>query len=244
MVLNWATTRREHGKYLLDNNPARGFEVPKERNPLRPVATEGRYTKLLEKADVHEMSVNWRGKRVKVRSYLREKLVIHNGTARRDRAVRTLKREDLRYDDNGELVGIAWPHERDKMGKDWYADITPVVAGAIESLLGLQKRFGIVSPYLFPAPRDYRNPIGKRLAARWLEKLEDMAKVPHLKQGKWHPYRRKWATERKGYADVDVCAAGGWSDTRSLKVAYQHADSDSVRKVIFEPTHKVREVVA
>jgi hypothetical protein len=244
MVLNWATTRRERGKYLMDANPARGFDVPREKNPQRPVATEGRYLKLIAKADEHLMAVSWLGKRVKIASYLKHKLVIHNGTARRDKAVRTLRREDLRYDNDGELVGIAWPAERDKMGKGWYADITPEVAEAVTDLLAIQKRCGIVSPYLFPAPRDYQQPIGKRLAARWLEKLEDMANVPHLKQGKWHPYRRKWATERKGHADVDVCAAGGWSDTRSLKVAYQHADSDSVRKVIFEPTHKVREVVA
>ncbi len=51
----------------------------------------------------------------------------------------------------------------------------------------------------------------------------------------WHAYRRKWATERKHLPDVDVAAAGGWSDTATLKLAYQQADEATMFRVVSEP---------
>jgi hypothetical protein len=49
--------------------------------------------------------------------------------------------------------------------------------------------------------------------------------------GVFHPYRRLWATERKGLANADVAAAGGWN-TRALKISYQHADGATVLSVV------------
>ncbi len=48
-------------------------------------------------------------------------------------------------------------------------------------------------------------------------------------------YRRKWVTERKHLPDVDVAAAGGWSDTATLKLAYQQADEATMFRVLSEP---------
>ena len=56
--------------------------------------------------------------------------------------------------------------------------------------------------------------------------------VPKLEGGSWHPYRRKWATERKHIPDVDVAAAGGWVELESLKKAYQQADEATMLKVV------------
>ncbi len=53
--------------------------------------------------------------------------------------------------------------------------------------------------------------------------------------GLWHPYRRKWATERKHLPDVDVAATGGWSDLSLLKTAYQQADPETMYQVVSEP---------
>lgn len=61
---------------------------------------------------------------------------------------------------------------------------------------------------------------------------ERLAGVPKQEGGLWHPYRREWATERKHLPDVDVAAAGGWSDTTSLKTAYQHADPETMYTVV------------
>ena len=48
-------------------------------------------------------------------------------------------------------------------------------------------------------------------------------------------YRRKWATERKHLADVDVAAAGGWKTVLTLKTAYQQADAEGILTVVLKP---------
>ncbi len=55
-------------------------------------------------------------------------------------------------------------------------------------------------------------------------KAEKLAEVPKQRGSLWHAYLRKWATERKHLPDVDVAAAGGWTETDSLKQCYQQAD--------------------
>jgi len=47
------------------------------------------------------------------------------------------------------------------------------------------------------------------LLSYWLLEAESKAKVDKLDGGLWHPYRRKWATERKDRPVKDVAAAGG-----------------------------------
>jgi hypothetical protein len=57
---------------------------------------------------------------------------------------------------------------------------------------------------------------------------ENRAGLQHLSGGLWHPFRRKAATEMKGFPDKDVMALLGWNDSRSLKTAYQHADPNTM----------------
>jgi hypothetical protein len=54
----------------------------------------------------------------------------------------------------------------------------------------------------------------------------------------WHALRRKWAAERKGYPVNDVMQAGGWFDEATLVTSYQHADPETVRRVVL-PTQRV-----
>ena len=70
------------------------------------------------------------------------------------------------------------------------------------------------------------------LASRWLLRAEKLAELPKLAAGRWHPYRRLWATERKALPDADVAAAGGWRDTRALRMSYQQADPVTVLQVV------------
>ena len=69
-------------------------------------------------------------------------------------------------------------------------------------------------------------------ATSWLVKAETLAGLPKLKGGIFHPYRRLWATERKNLPLVDVAAAGGWKDTQALRLSYQHADAETVLRVV------------
>ena len=56
--------------------------------------------------------------------------------------------------------------------------------------------------------------------------------LPKIRGGIFHPYRRLWATERKHLPDVDVAAAGGWGDTRAMKLSYQQADAAGVLRAV------------
>jgi hypothetical protein len=48
----------------------------------------------------------------------------------------------------------------------------------------------------------------------------------------FHPYRRAWASARKGMPLIDVVAAGGWRDLRSLENCYTLPDSKTILSVV------------
>lgn len=75
-------------------------------------------------------------------------------------------------------------------------------------------------------------PVRYERASEWLLRAEKLAGVPKQKGSLWHAYRRKWATERKHLPDVDVAAAGGWTETSSLKRCYQQADEATMLEVV------------
>lgn len=100
----------------------------------------------------------------------------------------------------------------------------------------MTERPGVGTAYLFPSPRNARRPVSKDLASAWLQKAGTLAELQPLDGSLWHAYRRKWATERKHLPDVDVAAAGGWSDLTSLKTAYQQVDGATLYRVVSEPT--------
>ena len=78
-ILSWGTKWKTHeGEYLLKDNPVRGYELPRERNPRRPVVTEDRYEKVLEAAPQVTMQLLWGEKFVTVPSYLPELLILAN----------------------------------------------------------------------------------------------------------------------------------------------------------------------
>lgn len=59
-----------------------------------------------------------------------------------------------------------------------------------------------------------------------------MANLPKLEGGMWHPFRRKWATERKHLPDKDVMEVGGWRSLDALKQPYQQADPTTMLAVV------------
>lgn len=111
---------------------------------------------------------------------------------------------------------------------------------ALELYLRRNPRMGDVP--LFPAPGRSRKKKGalqgpekpnrRETAAKWLVTVEELAGLPELVGGVFHPYRRLWATERKDLPLVDVAAAGGWKDTQALRLSYQHADAETVLRVV------------
>jgi len=229
-VFNWASKwRTTKGRYLMRENPVRGFDIPTELDPKRPVATQDRFEAIRAKAESHTMEIRWNHKREIRQSYLAELLDIVNGTGRRISAVCQLRYEDLKLSD-GRYGTIRWPAATDKQRRETLVPINPQVRAAVDRIL--RDRPGIGSAPLFPKPTDPTKPITIHLASNWLRDAEEMAGLMTQKGTLWHAYRRKWATERKHLPDVDVAMAGGWKSTECLKTAYQQADQGTMFEVV------------
>ena len=78
--------------------------------------------------------------------------------------------------------------------------------------------------WLFGSRVKPSKPIDRRTLDHRLVEAYGRAGLDRLDGGLWHPWRRKWATERKGMPVKDVAAAGGWSDTATLLRSYQQSD--------------------
>lgn len=233
-VILWANSwELPNGRLVMDENPMRSIKIAKEKNPRRPVATHDRFQATRAVSDQVKMDVRRQGKRIKIRSYLSEILDVANGTGRRISAILQLKYEDLRLED-GQHGAIHWPADTDKMGKESVVPINQSVRRAIDRQSARREAMGS-SQYLFPSPRNTRRAISKDLASDWLERAEKIAELPRLQGSLWHAYRRKFACERKDMSDVDVAAAGGWSDLTCLKTAYQQPDDAMLYRVVSQP---------
>jgi integrase len=240
-VLAWGTTWRDaRGRYLLRENCVRGYEIPTEKNPQRPVATQDRYEATRAVSDQVTMRLARNGKITEQRSYLSEVLDVVNGTGRRLSAVCKLRYSDLRLD-YPPYGAIHWPALTDKMGHEAFIPMDAGVRAAIDRVL--RERPGIGSGFLFPSPGDAGQPISRQRADRWLREAETLAGLKPQQGSLWHAYRRKWATERKHLPDVDVAASGGWRGVVSLKKAYQQADPATILKVVLS-RGELREIPA
>ena len=155
-----------------------------------------------------------------------------NTSGRRIGAIIKLAFEDLRLEktETAPYGAILWPAKSDKKKKARLAPLAPSARAAIDRIIA--DRPGIGSVPLFPAPNDPTVPMSRHLADSWLRKAQDVAKVESQKGGLWHPFRRKWATERKHMPDADVMAAGGWQSLDALKRSYQHEDEATMLRVV------------
>lgn len=118
------------------------------------------------------------------------------------------------------------------MGVLWTIDLpAPLVA----ELRHFQARLCGVGGWVFPSVKFPDEPMDRWWMVRWLLEAERDAGLPKLVGGVWHPYRRKWAMERKHWPVRDVAAVGGWKSLRSLLECYAQADRDTMRAVVNEP---------
>lgn len=217
-VLNWGTRWKRDGHYVLRENPVRGYPIPVEENPRRPVATADRYEKLRAVAErAHPM--------------LPVLLALAYYTGRRLSAICQLRYEDLRLSERPGSIG--WPLATDKLGKAWSAPLHPQARVALDGWLAQHP--GIGAAYLFTAATDTTKFLRKERASTWLRRAERLAQVPKMDGSLWHAFRRGWATSRKHLPDVDVAAAGGWKSTETLRRCYQRPDEASVLRVVLEP---------
>jgi integrase len=245
-ALNHAcTAKRPNGGALLAANPMgygkTAYKLPRvpDDEKKRPVVSFDRFEKILAKADGIDAQRLFGGF-----------MMLVEGLGWRVSAIAALRACDVDL-----KASPAAPHgrihrraETDKMGRDRWIPMSPTVRAAIDRIRAVNPAIGEWP--LFPAPRAKEEHERGKIPKAWtrhyaralLERAERAAKLPKIDGGDFHPYRRKWATERKHLPDVDVARAGGWSekDPRALKTSYQQVDDATLLAVVSEPT-KLRE---
>ena len=232
-MLRFGTTvRTPSGARWLADHPLSGVPRPHEQNPRRPVATFERFTKtrralkrLAKKASSETERARW----IKVELAL----VLAEATGRRLGAIRQLRWDDIDL----EKGTMHWRAEADKKGRE---SLIPVPPTLVAELRDFRRRLSVLGGWLFAAELKPEQPMDRHLFDKWLSVAERTAKLPKLTGGLWHPYRRKWATERKHLSLKDVAAAGGWKDVETLTTCYQQPDTDTLLAVMSEP-RKLRE---
>jgi integrase len=160
-------------------------------------------------------------------------LVLAEATGRRLGSIGHLEWQDIDLQNKT----IRWRADADKRGVEW---VTPMTDALVEELREFRQRLGVVGGFLFPGEKDPSRPMDRHLFDRWLSEAEAAADLPKLDGGLWHPYRRKWATERKHHSVKDVAAAGGWKDHETILRCYQQPDTETMLAVMKEP-RKVRD---
>ena len=217
---------------LLPYNPLQGVKLPREKNPQRPIATWERFEKTREVLETLQREAASEAKR---RSWIKVELalVLAEATGRRIGAIQQLRWEDVDFDKGV----IRWRQDADKQGIERWM---PMPSQLVEELRSFQRRLVVVGGPVFASPWRTNGTMHPRTLAQLLVEAEQKAGLPKLTGGVWHPYRRKWATERKHLPVIDVAQAGGWSDTQTLLTCYQQPDQETLLAVISE-TRKVRE---
>jgi integrase len=214
-MLRWATTVRTHdGQRWLKENPLHGVRRIREQNPLRPIASWDRYLRTREAMQDLAKAATLEEERVRW-LHLELALVLAEATGRRIGAIRQLRWEDFDLD----RCTVRWRAEADKKRRE---SVVPLPSSLVAEIREIQKELGAIGGWVFARASDGAQPI------------------PKLKGGLWHPYRRKWATERKHRSPTDVAAAGGWRDVDTLLRCYQQPDDESLLAVMSEG-RKLRE---
>jgi integrase len=238
-MLGWATTvRLPNGARLLDANPLAGVRREREQNPARPVASWERFQRTrtamreLQREAAERCAADPESTIAEMEETRWAKmelaLVLAEATGRRLGSIRQLRWEDIDF----LRRTIRWRAEFDKKGKEW---VIPMPDSLAEELKQFRMRFGAITGWIFAGERKLDQPMDRHLFDKWLHVAEKKAKLPKLEGGLWHPYRRKWATERKHHSLKDVAAAGGWKDTETLLTCYQQPDADTLLAVMSEP---------
>jgi hypothetical protein len=230
-ALNWATTvTSPDGDRLLDENPVRGYRRPQSRAHQRPLATYDRFLVVRKHADG-----------VDPQRLFGAFLELIEALGWRVTAICKLWASDVdrRKTKRAPYGRIRKRGTVDKEGVEQWVPLTKEARAAVDQV---QERNAVVGDvFLFPAPRRARKAWSRWHARDLLERAEAAAGISPLEGGDFHPYRRKWATERKHLPDADVMEAGGWTDDRSLKRAYQQPDQETMLRVVSEK-RKLREV--
>jgi integrase len=199
-VLNWAERAgNPRGGYLLDRNPLRGLEIPRERSPRRPVLSEEQFTSLRRTA----ASMSPRAELFTILAWY---------TGHRSASIRQLRWSDI--DVEGQR--IHWRGEIDKIGYDHWNPLHPVAAELLKAERARVKAIG--DAWVFevdgePLSRQGVRSLWRRIAAK--------AEIPATERHGWHSCRRAFANRLRHASLRDLKDLGGWKSEQTVIAVYQ-----------------------
>lgn len=222
-VFNWATIAGDgNGGVLLERNPFKGFALPQEESPRRPMVSEQQYQSLRSVAR-------------RVHPLFELALVIAHETGHRGGSIRMLQWSDVDLE-HGRLK---WRREHDKIGFEHETLLTPDAKRVLE--MARKESPAIGDAWLFPAPRDARKPIPRYTLIKWWKAAERLAKLRPAKGRGYHSLRRKFATELKKAPLRDLAYLGGWKSPETVVRVYQKPDDETMREALEQRT-RLREL--
>jgi integrase len=182
-MLNWATTVKQDGAWLLEDNPLRGVRIPREPNPRRPVATFERFQAVRQAAQQLAAATPNSRERDKW-TRLELALVLAEGTGRRIGSIRQLRWNDLRLEEN---PSIRWRAEFDKKRREQVVPLPEALAGEIKAA---RVRLAVVGDGWVFKQAHKDAPWAPAQCQDYLRQAEAAAKMDKLDGGLWHAYRR------------------------------------------------------
>lgn len=239
IALNFAyREKRADGSRLLKEHPLPDLTIEKEPNPRRPIADADRYPKLKTVARGVSpvldlvLTLLWEtGHRIGAVLGLRWQDVLFEPSAAANLA-RELESAVGWTDDEFVLGGVHFYADRRANNKSFphVRPMTPAVREALER--ARQRAAAIAGAWVFADPGDATKPLTRWVLNRWLREAERKAKLPHLKGGAFHPFRRAWATRWKALPDVDTALMGGWRDVATKNLSYVKSDARTRQAIV------------
>lgn len=211
---HWAMkVRHPSGAFWLDRNPLKGFALPREVNPARPMLADAEYQALVAAA--------WA-----IAPEFGAALELVHETGHRLASVRRLAWEDL------DLTArvIVWRSSKDKGKQEHLTPLTDAAVAAVERLR--RERPTIGTPLLFFAPDTPDVARSRESFNKWWALGEQRAGLARVRQRGWHSLRRKFATALLHIPLKTLQELGGWKNSRVILECYQQPDVSSQRDAL------------
>jgi integrase len=214
-VLNWAERARDdQGGWLLDRNPLKGLEVPKESAPRRPVMSAELFGVVRTKAAELSLSAE-----------LFVCLLWFSG--HRAASVRQLHWNDV----DRTAKEIHWRAEVDKIGYDHRNPIHPELMLVLERAHAVAEVTGELT-WIFPSTVDRKEPMTKDMAALLWRRIADSAGIKEGSRIGTHSFRRAFANRLRHIPLRELKDLGGWKTEQTVIGTYLQPDQDAQRTAL------------
>jgi integrase len=210
-VLNWAERAGSNrGSYLLDRNPLKGLEIPKEQSPRRPILSGEQFLKL--RAGAKSMSC---------RAELFAVLAWYTG--HRSASIRQLRWSDIDL----EGARIHWRGEVDKIGYDHWNPLHPVAAEVLK--LERSRVAAIGDGWVFDVKGE---PLSRQGVRSLWRRIAEKAGIPDTERHGWHSCRRAFANGLRHASLRDLKDLGGWKSEQTVVSVYQQPSESAQREAL------------